>query len=175
MRKMQEVQPHIENMRKLHKDNPQKLNRELAELYKQYNVNPFGGCLPLIIQMPIFFALYQGLMKSIELKGAHFLWIKDLSNPDFINLPFTLPLIGSQLHVLPILTAIAMLFQQRSSMQNMGSGSPEQKQQQKIMMVFFPIFFGFLFYNFPSGLVLYWLTNTVLMLIEHATLKKAHA
>ena len=173
MRKMQEVQPHIEKLRKLHKDNPQKMNKELAEVYRQYKVNPFGGCLPLLLQMPIFIALYQGLMKSVELKGAHFLWIKDLSSPDFVTLPFTLPFIGNQIHILPILTAIAMLMQQKSSMQSMSTGSPEQKQQQKFMMVFFPLFFGFLFYNFPAGLVLYWLTNTVLMVIEHATMRKA--
>ena len=175
MSKMQEVQPHIEKLRKLHKDNPQKMNKELAELYRQYNVNPFGGCLPLLLQMPIFISLYQGLMKSVELKGAHFLWIKDLSNPDFVMLPFTLPLIGNQIHILPILTAIAMLVQQKNSMQSMSTGSPEQKQQQKFMMIFFPIFFGFLFYNFPAGLVLYWLTNTVLMIIEHATLRRKKA
>jgi len=172
MQKIQEVQPHIEKMRKLHKDNPQKLNKELAELYRQYNVNPLGGCLPLLIQMPIFIALYQGLMRSIELKGASFLWIKDLSRPDYVPLPFTLPLIGNEIHILPILMVGAMFFQQKISSKNTASTSPEQKQQQKIMLIFFPMFFGFLFYNFPSGLVLYWLTNTVLMVIEHSTMRK---
>jgi YidC/Oxa1 family membrane protein insertase len=171
MRKIQEVQPHIEKLRAVHKDNPQKLNKELAELYRQYNINPLGGCLPLLIQMPIFIALYQGLMKSIELKNANFLWIKDLSNPDYINLPVTLPLIGNTIHLLPILMVIAMFFQQKISSQG-ANASPEQKQQQKIMLIVFPIFFGFLFYNFPSGLVLYWLTNTVLMVTEQAMMKK---
>ena len=171
MHKIQEIQPHIEKMRKLHKDNPQKLNKELAGLYKQYNVNPLGGCLPLLIQMPIFIALYQGLMRSIELKGATFLWIKDLSRPDYVPLPFTLPLIGNEIHVLPLLMVGAMFFQQKISAKSASGASPEQKQQQKIMLIFFPLFFGFLFYNFPSGLVLYWLTNTVLMVIEHSVIR----
>jgi len=172
MQKIQEVQPHIEKMRKLHKDNPQKLNKELAELYRQYKVNPLGGCLPLLIQMPIFIALYQGLMRSIELKGANFLWIKDLSRPDYVPLPFSLPLIGNEIHILPLLMVGAMFFQQKISAKTNVGASPEQQQQQKIMLIFFPLFFGFLFYNFPSGLVLYWLTNTVLMVIEHSAMRK---
>ncbi|MGB2706292.1 MAG: membrane protein insertase YidC [Candidatus Omnitrophota bacterium] len=172
MHKMQEIQPHIEKMRKVHKDNPQKLNKELAELYKQYSVNPLGGCLPLLIQMPIFIALYQGLIRSIELKGANFLWIKDLSRPDYVPLPFTLPVLGNEIHILPLLMVGAMFFQQKISTKSTSGASPEQKQQQKIMLIFFPLFFGFLFYNFPSGLVLYWLTNTVLMVVEHSVIRR---
>lgn len=175
MKKIQEVQPHIEKMRKLHKDNPQKLNKELAEVYRQYNINPLGGCLPLLIQMPIFIALYQGLIRSIELKGAHFLWIKDLSNPDFVSLPFSLPLIGNQVHILPLLMVVAMFFQQKLSSKSSPGMSSEQQQQQKIMLIFFPLFFGFLFYKFPSGLVLYWLTNTILTSIEHFSMRKGPA
>lgn len=174
MRKIQEIQPHIEKMRKVHKDNPQKLNKELAELYRQYNVNPFGGCLPLLIQMPIFIALYQGLIRSIELKGANFLWIKDLSSPDYVSLPFTLPIVGNEIHILPILMVGAMFLQQKISMKSTSTASPEQMQQQKIMLIFFPLFFGFLFYNFPSGLVLYWLTNTLLMIIEHSAIRRSY-
>ena len=173
MQKIQQVQPHMEKLRKLHKDNAQKLNKEMAELYKQYNVNPFGGCLPLLIQMPIFIALYQGLIRSIELKGANFLWIKDLSSPDFVTIPVTLPLLGDKIHILPLLMVAAMFLQQRISAKSTAGASPEQQQQQKFMMIFFPIFFGFLFYNFPSGLVLYWLTNTVLMVIEHSAIRKS--
>ena len=173
MSKIQEVQPHIEKLRKVHKDNPQKLNKELAELYRQYNVNPFGGCLPLLVQMPIFIALYQGLIRSIELKGAHFLWIKDLSRPDSVTIPFTLPVLGNQIHLLPLLMVGAMFLQQKISARATAATSKEQAQQQKFMLVFFPIFFGFLFYNFPSGLVLYWLTNTVLMVIEQSAIRKS--
>jgi len=172
MRQLQQLQPHMEKLRSVHKDNPQKLNREMAELYKTYKVNPLGGCLPMFIQMPIFIALYQGLIRSIELKGANFLWVKDLSSPDYITLPLTLPFIGNQIHILPLLMVGAMFFQQKMSSKSMASSSPEQKQQQKIMLIFFPLFFGFLFYNFPSGLVLYWLTNTVLMVTEHSMMRK---
>ncbi|MFH1594678.1 MAG: membrane protein insertase YidC [Candidatus Omnitrophota bacterium] len=175
MRKIQEVQPHIEKLRTIHKDNPQKLNKELAELYRQYKVNPFGGCLPLFLQMPIFIALYQGLMRSIELKGANFLWIKDLSRPDSVPIPFDLPMLGNEIHLLPIFMVVAMFFQQKISAKSTPISSPEQQQQQKFMLIFFPIFFGFLFYKFPSGLVLYWLTNTVLMVVEHSAMRKSPA
>ncbi|MBN1354172.1 MAG: membrane protein insertase YidC [Candidatus Omnitrophica bacterium] len=174
MKKIQEVQPHIEKLRQVHKDNPQRMNKELAELYKKYQINPFGGCLPLILQMPIFVALYQGLMRSIELKGANFLWIKDLSQPDIIKIPFQLPIIGSKIHLLPILMIIAMVFQQKITSKYTPATTNEQKQQQKLMLIIFPIFFGFLFYNFPSGLVIYWFTNTLLMTVEQATMRRAH-
>lgn len=172
MKKIQEVQPHIEKLRQVHKDNPQRLNKELAEVYKQYNINPLGGCLPLLLQMPIFISLYQGLMRSIELKGASFLWIKDLSRPDSVGLPFSLPFVGNELHLLPLFMVVAMFLQQLISTKNTAASSPEQKQQQKIMLIFFPLFFGFLFYKFPSGLVLYWFTNTLLMTTEHFLMRK---
>jgi len=174
MQKMQEVQPHMEQLRKLHKDNPQKLNKEMAELYRQYNVNPFGGCLPMLLQLPIFVAFYQALMKSIELKGAHFLWIKDLSSPDALfAFPQTLPFLGSHFNLLPIITVIVMFFQQRMSTAHTGKhASSEMAKQQKFMAMFFPIFFGFILYSFPSGLVLYWLTNSILMMSEQMLIRR---
>ena len=176
MQKMQEVQPHMEKLRELHKDSPQKLNKEMMELYKQYKVNPFGGCLPMILQLPIFIAFYQGLMKSIELKNAHFLWIKDLSSPDALfHFKDALPLIGSNFNLLPLITVVIMFFQQRLTVAKspMGSSSDAAKQQ-KFMAMFFPIFFGFILYNFPAGLVLYWLTNSLLMTAEQLLMKKSH-
>lgn len=176
MQKMQELQPHMEKLRALHKDNPQKLNKEVMELYKQYNVNPFGGCLPMLMQLPIFVAFYQTLMRSIELKNAKFLWIKDLSRPDALfKFPSNLPLLGETFNLLPIITLIVMVIQQKMSVMASGSqASPEMAQQQKFMAIFFPIFFGIMLYNFPSGLVLYWLTNSLLMASEQWMLKKAH-
>ncbi|MGB3111967.1 MAG: membrane protein insertase YidC, partial [Candidatus Omnitrophota bacterium] len=85
MHQMKKIQPHMQKLKDLHKDNPQKLNKEMMELYKQYNVNPLSGCLPLLLQMPVFIALYQGLICSVELKGASFLWIKDLARPDAVS------------------------------------------------------------------------------------------
>lgn len=174
MQKMQEIQPHMEKLRKLHKDNPQKLNKEMAELYRQYNVNPFGGCLPMLLQLPIFVAFYQALMRSIELKGAHFLWIKDLSSPDALfTFSQPLPFLGSQFNLLPIITVIVMFFQQRISTAHTGKhASSEMVKQQKFMAMFFPIFFGFILYSFPSGLVLYWLTNSVLMMCEQMMIQR---
>lgn len=164
MQEMQILQPKIEKLRQECKNNPQKLQKETMELYKKYKVNPMAGCLPMILQMPIFIALYQGLMHSIELRGAKFLWIRDLSIPENVRLPFTLPLIGNTINILPILMLVAMFFQQRLStkMTSMAQ-TDEQRQQQKIMAIMMTVMFGFIFYNFPSGLVLYWFGNTVIM------------
>lgn len=175
MQKMQELHPQMEKLKVQYKGNPQKLNQEMMELYKTYKINPFSGCLPMLLQMPIFFALYQALMKSIELRCTKFLWINDLSMPDAVPLPVTLPLIGNTLNILPLFMVAAMVIQQKMSTSTMGSAvTAEQREQQKVMLVVMPIMFGFIFYNMPSGLVLYWVTNTVLTIIEQrAILKKA--
>jgi YidC/Oxa1 family membrane protein insertase len=162
MKEMQVLQPKIEALRKELKDNPQKLNKEIMELYKEHKVNPLGGCLPLLLQMPIFFALYQALIRSVALRGAHFLWIKDLSSPDkafvFKN---SIPLLGNQVNILPILMAIGMFVQQKISM---AKTTGEAAQQQQMMSIIMPIMFGIIFYQMPSGLVLYWFVNSLLML-----------
>jgi len=174
MQKMQELHPQMEKLKIQHKGNPQKLNQEMMELYKTYKINPLSGCLPMLLQMPIFFALYQALMKSIELRGTKFLWIKDLSMPDAVPIPVTLPLIGNSINILPLVMVAAMVFQQKMSAKTMGSAvTPEQLEQQKIMLIVMPIMFGFIFYNMPSGLVMYWVVNTVLTVVEQkAVLKK---
>jgi YidC/Oxa1 family membrane protein insertase len=170
MRGMQIIQPEINKLREAHKDNPQKLNREIMELYRKHKINPLGGCLPLLFQMPIFIALYQTLIRSIELKGAHFFWIKDLSQPDALSIPFSLPLLGNSVNVLPVLMSVAMFIQQKVSQ----PGGHAQTEQQKQMAVFMPVLFGIIFYNLPSGLVLYWLTNTSLMIAYQGVIKKGH-
>ena len=175
MRAMQELQPHIDKLRSMHKDNPQKLNKELMELYRQYKVNPLGGCLPIFLQMPIFISLYHALMRSIDLKGASFLWIKDLSKPDAVPLPFSLPVIGNSINVLPIFMMVAMIFQQKLSMSNRSSEMSEQQKQQQNMMLLMPIIFVAIFYSLPSGLVLYWVINTILMTAHQYTIKKSFA
>jgi YidC/Oxa1 family membrane protein insertase len=173
MHQMKKIQPHMQKLKDLHKDNPHKLNKEMMELYKKYNVNPLSGCLPLLLQMPIFIALYQGLIRSVELKGASFLWIKDLARPDAVGLPFSLPLIGASINILPLLMVVMMVVQQKISQgATTAAMTDEQASQQKMMMVVFPLVFGFLFYNMPSGLVLYWLTNTILMTSEQKVMGK---
>lgn len=167
MKQMQALQPKMETLRKTHKNDPQKLNKEVMELYKRYKINPMTGCLPLILQMPVFFALYQVLLRSIELRGAPFLWIKDLSQPDrLIIFKAPIPFMGNELNILPILMAIAMFFQQRLSAPANPAADDQMAQQQKMMMVMMPVLFGFIFYHLPSGLVMYWLTNTLLTVTE---------
>ncbi len=162
MKEMQVLQPKIEALRKEYQDNPQKLNKEIMELYKEHKVNPLGGCLPLLLQMPIFFALYQALMRSVALRGAKFLWIKDLSEPDkLFSFSKSIPILGSDINVLPILMAIGMFVQQKISMSKSGGAAAEQ---QKMMLFIMPVMFGVIFYNMPSGLVLYWFINSALML-----------
>ncbi|MDD3086978.1 MAG: membrane protein insertase YidC [Candidatus Omnitrophica bacterium] len=174
MKEMQVLQPKVEALRKANKDNPQKMNKEIMELYKEHKVNPLGGCLPLLLQMPIFFALYNALMRSIVLKGAEFLWIKDLSEPDrlwiFPSSWPNLPVLGNELNVLPIIMAIGMFVQQKISSASSGGAAAEQ---QKIMLIVMPIIFGLIFYRMPSGLVLYWFVNSMLMLIFQLRMNRA--
>ena len=162
MKEMQELQPKVEALRKNYKDNPQRQNKEIMELYRQHKVNPMGGCLPMILQIPVFFGLYQALSRSIVLKGSGFFWIKDLAEPDkLFLLPQALPFIGKEINILPILMAIAMFFQQKMSMKS-AAANPQMAEQQKMMVIIFPIMFGFIFYHFPSGLAVYWFLNTLM-------------
>jgi len=176
MQKMQELHPQMEKLKVQYKDQPQKLNKEIMELYKKYNINPFSGCLPILLQMPIFIALYQALMKSIELRNAGFLWIRDLSSPEAIPIPISFPIIGNTINILPLIMVGTMVVQQKISTASAGSAiTDEQKQQQKIMLIIMPIMFGFIFYNMPSGLVLYWVVNTILTIVEQASLLRKEA
>ncbi|MFA5350198.1 MAG: membrane protein insertase YidC [Candidatus Omnitrophota bacterium] len=170
MKEMQLLQPKIDALRKEFKDNPQRLNKEIMELYKEHKVNPLGGCLPLLLQMPIFFALYQALIRSVALRGAHFLWIKDLSSPDrLFTFKNSIPILGNQVNILPILMAIGMFVQQKIST---VKATGEAAQQQKIMSIIMPVMFGVIFYQMPSGLVLYWFVNSALMLIYQMHMNK---
>ena len=163
MKEMQALQPRLEELRKAYKDNPQRLNKETMELYRQHKVNPLSGCLPLLLQMPIFIALYQALMRTIALRGANFLWIKDLSEPDrLFILPVSLPILGNEINILPLVMAIGMFIQQKISMANTTGSTAEQ---QRMMMVIMPLMFGLIFYKMPSGLVLYWFINSTFMLL----------
>lgn len=172
MKRMQLIQPQISKLREQYKKNPEKLNKETMELYKKHKVNPFGGCLPMLLQMPVFIALYVALSKSVILINAEFLWIKDLSSPDIVSIPFKLPFLGSEIHVLPLIMVGAMVIQQKFTQIKMEGQDPAMETQQKMMAVMMPIIFGFIFYQMPSGLVLYWLTNTLWMVVYQLRLKK---
>ena len=157
MRKMQEIQPELEALKAKYKDNTQRFSKEQVELFKKYKVNPLGGCLPLFFQFPIFIALYQVLFRFVELKGASFLWIQDLSLPDrAFALPFKIPFLGNYLNILPILIMIVGLIQQKITTSKTSSS------EQKSMGLFFSVFLGVIFYSFPSALVLYWFVQNLL-------------
>jgi len=159
MKEMQKLQPYMAKLREKHKGNKEQLNKELMSLYKTYKVNPVGGCLPMVIQIPVFFALFRILGNSIELRHAPFIfWINDLSAPDRLfsfafKIPFMSPPYG--IPILTLLMGASMLIQQKMT------PTPGDPTQAKIMM-FLPVVFTVMFINFPSGLVLYWLVNNLL-------------
>ena len=156
MKKMQALQPQMTKLREQHKNSPEKLNKEMMELYKKNKINPLGGCVPMLFQMPIFIGLYQVLWRSVMFKGSSFLWIKDLSAPDRLYVfENSLPIIGNEFNILPIIMVVIMAFQQKLSSKNMAATDPAQIAQQKMMMTVFPLFLGFIFYKFASGLSLY--------------------
>ena len=154
MKQMQKLQPHMQKLRAKYAKDKQKLNQEMMALYKEHRVNPFGGCLPMVIQIPVFFALYRVLLEAIELRHAPFmLWITDLSAADTL-ISDALGL-GFALGPLPLIMGVTMFLQQKMTPTNMDP------TQAKVMM-FMPVFFTFIFLSFPSGLVVYWLVNNLL-------------
>jgi YidC/Oxa1 family membrane protein insertase len=156
MKEMQRVQPQLAAIKKRFKDNKEKMNKEVMGLYKKYKINPISGCLPMVLQIPVFIALYEVLYVAIELRHAPLiLWITDLSSKD----PY---------YITPILMGASMYFQQK-----MSPSSPDPTQAK--MMQFLPIIFTFMFLNFPAGLVLYWLTNNLLSIGQQVIINKAHA
>ncbi len=162
MKRMQEIQPKIKAIQEKYKENREKQSQKMMELYKKEKVNPAAGCLPLLVQMPVFIALYQVLSKTVALRQAPFvLWINDLGKPDALfHLPFSLPILGDSFNLLPILMAAATYFQTALSPTPAGGG--QMAMMNKIM----PFFMLFIFYGFPSGLVLYWLVNTLMTIYQ---------
>jgi YidC/Oxa1 family membrane protein insertase len=162
MKKMQEIQPLVTEIRAKYKDKPQKMNEEVMALYKKHKVNPVAGCLPMLVQIPVFIALFVVLRSAVELRFAPFLWIRDLSEPEGI-LAGVLPFGG--LNILPLLMTATTIWQQKLT------PSSADPQQQKIMM-FMPIVMLFLFYNMASALVLYWTVSQVLAIVQLLWQKK---
>jgi YidC/Oxa1 family membrane protein insertase len=160
-KEMQAIQPLVAELKEKHKKDPTKLNKATMALYKEHGVNPLGGCLPLLLQMPLLFALFQVFRSTIELRNAPFVfWINDLSSPDIIyHLPFSLPVYGGHIAVLPLVMGVTMFLQQKM-MPTQASG------QQKFMSYFMTGFFILLFNNFPSGLNLYYTLFNVFTILQ---------
>ena len=168
MAKLKELQPLMEEIKKKYADDKERMNKELMELYRKYKVNPMGGCLPTLLQLPIFIALYYVLLRAIELRHAYFfLWINDLSAAD--NL-VTLTLGGFHLpiRVLPLLMGITMYLQQKLSPTGMD-------KSQQMIFALLPLIFTFLFYGLPSGLMLYWTTNNLISIYQQVRINKVIA
>lgn len=164
MQRMKKVQPKIAQIREKYKDDREKLNQELMMVYKTHKVNPMGGCLPMVLQIPVFFALYRMLNAAVDLRHQPFmLWINDLTAPDRLKVGFSvdLPFLGhlDGIPVMTILMGISMFVQQKMTP---SSGDP---RQEKIMLIM-PVMFTFMFINFPAGLVLYWLVNNILSIAQ---------
>ena len=173
MSEMKRIQPLMKEIREKHKNDKKKMNEEVMGLYRTYKINPLGGCLPMVVQLPVFFALYRMLYQAIELRHApFFLWIDDLSAPDRLghfaidHIPFMEPPYG--IPVLTIIMGASMLLQQKMSP---PMGDPTQAK----MMMFMPIIFTFIFINFSSGLVLYWLVNNILSIGQQYYIQKKFA
>ena len=165
--KMGALQPKMQELQAKYKDNPQKLNQETAALYKEAGVSPLGGCLPMLLQFPILIAMYGLLNKHFELRGAMFIpgWIPDLSVPETIaTLGFNLPLLGNEIHLLPILYTVSMIFSMKIT-QTQSSGA-QNGGMMKFMTYGMPILFFFILYSAPSGLLLYWSAQNALSMIQ---------
>ncbi len=172
---MQSIQPEINALREKYKNNPTKLNQATMELYKKKGVNPLGTCFPMLLQMPLLFALFTVFRSTIELRGEPFVfWIKDLSAPDVLfYLPFKIPLYGDYVCALPILMALSMYAQQKMMQPNNATGP--QADQQKMMQYFMMGFFFLLFNSFPSGLNLYYTLFNILTIAQQKLTKNQKA
>lgn len=179
MYRMQKLQPKVEALRQRYDKDPQKLQAAMFKLYKEHGANPLSGCLPMLLQLPILISLYWALQLAIELRQSPWIgWVTDLSQPDdlgasplpkFNLLPFIGPMINlTRIHLLPVVMIATWCIQQALTPK---SPDPAQAQQQKMMM-FMPILFGLMMYWTPSGLILYWMTSTIMGIGEQQLIKK---
>ena len=169
MRKMQELGPILNKIKEKYKDDKMRQQQEMMNLYKTYKINPMSGCLPMLLQIPVFIALYKGLLVAIELRHApFFLWINDLSAPehlwDVTVAGYTVPI-----RLLPLLMGISMFVQQKMS------PSPGVDPTQQKMMMFLPVIFTVMFWGFPTGLTIYWLVNNLLSIGQQMIQNRQHA
>jgi len=158
MKRMQALQPQVKGIQEKYKDDPQKMNQKMMELWKQNKVNPAAGCLPMLIQLPIFFGFYRMLQSAIELRGARFLWACDLSQADTV---WVIPGLNFPLNPLPLIMGATQIWQMRLTPPSPGVDPVQQK-----MMQYMPLIFLFILYNFSSGLTLYWTVQNLLTIAQ---------
>jgi YidC/Oxa1 family membrane protein insertase len=167
MARMKEVQPRLVQMKEQYKGDPQRLNKEMMEMYKKEKINPLGGCLPVVIQIPVFISLYWVLLLSVEMRGAPWtLWIHDLSAPD--TSLSSLVGLSIPIGILPILMAISMFVQTKLN------PAPPDPVQAKVML-FMPLAFSLMFFFFPSGLVLYYIVNNLLSIAQQWQINRLYS
>ncbi len=159
MKRMQKLQPQMQRLKDKFSGDKQRLNKEMMDLYKRNKVNPFGSCLPMLLQFPFFIGFYNALLTPIELRHASFLWIKDLSRPDWESLPFSAFGFDVGIPILVLLMGASMFIQQWMSP---AIGDPNQRR----MMMLMPLVFTVIFVSFPSGLTIYWFMNNLLSILQ---------
>jgi YidC/Oxa1 family membrane protein insertase len=158
MKRMASLQPQMKALQEKYKDDPVKMNKKMMEFWKEHKVNPMGGCLPMLLQMPVFIGFFYMIQSAIELRGASWLWVKDLSKPDTL---FNIPGVGFPFNPLPLLMGVTMLWQARLTPPSPGMDPMQQK-----MMRYMPLLFLFMLYNFSSGLTLYWTVQNLLSILQ---------
>jgi len=160
MKRMAALQPQMKAIQEKFKDDPPKMNRKMMEFMKEHRVNPMGGCLPVLLQMPVFFGFFLMIKSAIELRGAGFLWACDLSKPDTV---FIISLLGAHVPInpLPLLMGVTMLWQAR-----LTPVAPGMDPMQQNIMKYMPLMFLFILYNFSSGLTLYWTVQNLLSIAQ---------
>ena len=156
MRRMSALSPKMQELREKYKDDPTRMNQEVMKLYKDYGINPVSGCLPMVIQIPIFFGLFTMLRQTVELRNASFLWVHDLSQPDTVG---HIPILGWPLNILPLLMALTNVWMMRITPKT-GDAT-----QQRVMM-FTPIIFVVFCYNFAAALALYYTTQNLFTILQ---------
>jgi len=168
MMKMQRLQPQVERIRGKFKDDQERLNHEMVELYKRNHVNPIGGCLPMVIQFPVFIGLYEALLNAVDLRHAPFiLWIRDLSAPDCLPVPgLTIPF--TDLHGIPVLVLLMTIT--AFTQQWISPRNPDPNQQK--MMMYMPLAFSLIFIELPAGLSLYYFASNLLGVIQQFILNR---
>jgi YidC/Oxa1 family membrane protein insertase len=156
MRRMSALSPKMQELREKYKDDPTRMNQEVMKLYKDYGINPVSGCLPMMIQIPIFFGLFTMLRQAVELRNASFLWVRDLSQPDTVG---HLPVLGWPINILPLIMAATNLWLMRMTPKT-GDAT-----QQRVMM-FMPLIFVVFCYNFAAALALYYTTQNLFTILQ---------